>query len=104
VKQYQDRTAGQVIVTFRDAAKALANPVTASYRIDCVTTGLTVHATTSLTAASQITIDLTSDDNAIISSSNQAELKKITVNATFSVSDEIHEEAHYLVRNMRYVP
>lgn len=103
MKEYQDKTSGTVTLSFLDVTGALAAPTTATYQIDCLTTGTNVRTLTTLTAASQITFILSTSDNAIINPINQSEIKKITVNATYGAGDEAHAETHYVVRNMRFV-
>lgn len=103
MKEYQDKTSGQVTLSFFDATGTLAAPTTVTYQIDCLTTNTSVRTLTTLSAASQITFILSTADNAIINTNNQSETKKITVNGTYGSGDEVHAEAHYVVKNLRYV-
>ena len=104
MKEFTERTAGTLTVSFKDVAGALAAPTSVTYQIDCVTTGQSVRASTAATAGATSVIAISSSDTAILNSGNQSEIKKVTVNATYGVGDEIHQEFHYSVRNLRYVP
>ncbi|MBI1397054.1 MAG: hypothetical protein GC151_13845 [Betaproteobacteria bacterium] len=98
-----EASSGYLTASFYDKAGALAVPSTVSYRVDCITTGTAVRSATSLTAASQVEIHLTSDDNAIQVSSNSVERKRVTVTATYGSGDQVQAEYDYEVANLRFV-
>lgn len=103
MKQYNEQTSGQVTITFRDAAGALAAPASATYRIDCLTTGSVVRASTALGAGSSVTINLTSTDTAIVQTANQYEIKSITVVGIYGAGDQVTQDVQYAVKNLRSV-
>lgn len=91
--------------TFRDKAGVLTSPSSARYRIDCRTTGTAILAWTAVTGVSSaFTIEVASTSNAIIVAANELEVKTITVEATYGVTDKITGEYDYFVKNLRNYP
>jgi len=90
-------------VDFLDKDDAAATPSAVTYRIDCLTTGAAVRASTSLTAGSSIEITMTPADNAIQDQANDYERRLVTVEATYGASDSVNSEHEYVVRNLRKV-
>ena len=76
-------------VTFRDKDGALAVPSTISYKIDCLTTGTAILASTSVSAASSIDITLTPTNNTIVTATNSREVRRVTVTGTYSGTDAV---------------
>ena len=99
-----ERNSAWVQVTLRDKAGALAAPSTATYRIDCLTTGTEVKANTAIPSPpSQFEITLTDSDNAIIDAVNPQEYRRLTVTATYGAGDQIIAQFDYLITNLTAV-
>ena len=73
-------------------------PDTISYRIDCLTNNQEVRTDTPITPAGQVTIPLTSSDNALIVSTNQVEVRVVTLTANYGGDDNVVRKIHYLVK------
>ena len=81
-----------------DAASA---PTTASYRLDCLSTGTVLQDWTSLTPAVSITIPITATNNAIQDNSNRYEKKQLTVAANPDTATQEREYVTYKIENIR---
>jgi len=81
-----------------DAANA---PTTASYRIDCLSTGKVLQDWTSLTPAVSNTIAITATHNAIQNQSNKFEKKQISVAANPDTATQVRESVEYKIENIR---
>ena len=97
-------TTAYLTVSFTDKDGNAAVPSSASYRIDCLTTGQEVKDDTALTPASSIEITLSAADNAIITQTNAIERRLVTVWATYAGSEGVKDEYEYNLQNMRKVP
>ena len=100
--EVNESSTAYLTVACRDKAGALATPVSLSYRIDCVTTGEAVRATTFVTPGSEVEITLTPADTAIQAQENISELRRVTVIAGYGVSDQVTADYDFLVRNLRF--
>lgn len=90
-------------VAFTDMSGASAAPSAATYRIDCITTGTAILGATALTPAAAVDIHITGAQNAIITTGNAYETKRVTVEWTagaYSGTDEYI----YAVKNLGGVP
>jgi len=92
-------TTAYLEVAFLDKAGAAALPTGVTYRIDCLSTGTAVKASTSVTPATSVEITLSALDNAIIGNA-PAERRRVTVEATYGVADAVRSQYDYLVRNL----
>lgn len=104
MQRINEKSTSYLNVSFRDKEGALAVPTSISYRIDCVTTGTAVLAPTALAAASEVEITITPTQNAIVTSSNATEQKRVTVTAVYGASDQVTSQFDYLVKNLSGVP
>ena len=95
-----EKTSAYLTVAFLDKAGVAAIPASVTYRIDCLTTGTAILADTSLTPASSIEIAITPAQNAILSDGNASETKRITVKASYGVSDGVNAQYDYTVTNL----
>ena len=85
---------------FRDGDSASA-PTTASYRVDCLTTGTNIEGWTTLTPATEISIAIVSNSNRIVSNSNRFEKKQLTVAANRGETTETRDTVVWKVKNIR---
>lgn len=85
--------------TFRDKTGALAVPSTVTYKVDCLTTGTVILASTSATASSSVEFTLTPTINTIQTSTNQKEVRRVTVTGSYGASDAIVAVYDYVVIN-----
>lgn len=104
IQTVNEATTAYLTVTFLDKDGAQAAPSSVSYRIDCLTTGAAVRASTPVTpAASQVEITLDATDNAMQSTGNLTERRRVTVTASYGVGDQVQEQYDYLVKNLSEV-
>ncbi len=89
-------------VSFLDKTGAAAMPSTVAYRIDCLSTGTSVRATTSVTPGTTVEIVLSAADNAILANL-PFERRRVTVEATYSGSQAVKNQYDYQVRNLSAV-
>ncbi len=81
-----------------------AVPNTITYRVDCLTTGTAIRASTPISSpASTIEITLDSADTRIVTSTNPYEERVVTVEASYGGTDEVNEEFRFRVKNLNYV-
>ncbi len=97
-------TTAYLTITFLDKAGVAQAPSSASYRIDCLTSGLEIKDDTSLTPASSVEVTLSATDNAIKLEANASERRLVTVTATYGTADAAVGEYEYHVKNLRKVP
>jgi hypothetical protein len=102
--QINERSTRWLTIAFKDRDGAAAVPGSASYRIDCLSTGTEIRADTALPAGASPEITLTPDDTAIVDDANRTERRLMTVHASFGVDDEINEYYLFDVRNLRKAP
>jgi hypothetical protein len=100
----KERTTAYLTVTFKDKNGVAVAPNSASYRIDCLTSGQAVKAPTALAPASSIEITLTPADNAIRVATHVRETKRVTVSAIYGASDEVNDQYDYDVVNLSHHP
>lgn len=83
----EDSTAFLTVV-FTDKAGDPATPTAVNYRVDCLTNGREVRdwTTWSGTLDDTIEIELTPQDNAILSSANETETRRVQVVSTYASS------------------
>lgn len=86
---------------FRDrATEAASTPTNIYYRLDCLTTGTAILDWTTVSAASNATISITSSQNQIYDASNTYETKRLTVAGDYGLSTQVTETAFYRVENL----
>ena len=99
-----ERTTAYLTVTFKDKAGALAVPTQVQYRIDCLTSGQAVRALSTVAPASAVEITLSADDNAIRVDSNRAEIRRVTVVASYGGNaDQVTAFEDYSVTNLKFI-
>lgn len=99
----KERTTSYVQLTLRGKTGAPETPTSVYYRIDCLTTGLNVRAPTALPPLGEQELILTAPDTSIINRDNVAEMKRITVVATYGLSDDsLTAEFDYQVQRAQY--
>lgn len=91
-------------VEFRDQAGELAVPASISVRVDCASTGTALRPPTALNPASQIELTLSPLENRIVSASNRAERRRVTVTASYGAADAATADYEYTVRNLSHLP
>lgn len=87
---------------FREAGAAVT-PTNVYYRIDNLSTGENIADWTSVTAASNVSISVTSTHNALRSQSNSFERLQLSVDADHGLSTQVRESVLYEVENVRGV-
>lgn len=102
--EVNERTTSYLTVTFKDKAGTAVAPSSATYRIDCATTGQAVKPVTALGAGAAVEITITPAENAIVNAENVLEIKRVTVVGVYGPTDEVTADYDYLVRNLKHVP
>ena len=99
-------TTNYVTLEFLNRLDVLEAPLTARYRIDCLTEGVNVLGWTTIPSpSSSEVVAITSNLNAIIDAANNSfETKQITVEAYYGVNDFVYDEIEYDVVAMSQVP
>ena len=103
MRSVNERGTMYVVVKFYDLNDALFTPASASYRIDCLTSGVEIRGWTEITPAESVTIPLTGDDNRIINGRNSRETRQLVVRFADSTGNTQKDQAQYRVDNLRGV-
>lgn len=83
-----------------DKAGAAEAPASATYRIDCLTTGTPIRDDTALTPSAAMEIVLTPTDNRICTQANRSEHRQVTVTAIYGAGDQVNGVFDYRVANL----
>lgn len=83
------------------ASGAASTPTNVYYRIDNLTTDEVIADWTSVSAAGNVSISVTSTHNAIRDQSNRYEKLQLTVAADHGLSTQVREAAQWEVENVR---
>ena len=103
MEEVNEQSTSYLTISPFDRNDAPAVPTGLYYRIDCVTTGTAITAETSLTPASSVVLTITPQENRIITNDNDYELRKVTIRAEYSGSDQHNEVFDYKVKNLSKV-
>lgn len=101
--EVNEKSTSYLSVTFKDKAGAAAAPASATYRIDCITTGTAIKGDTALTPAGTVEIAITPNENRIVTPGNARERRRVTVTATYGATDSVSDEFDYDVVNLSHV-
>lgn len=101
--EVNEKSTSYLSVTFKDKAGAAAAPASATYRIDCLTTGTAIKADTALAPAGSVEITITPTENRIVTSGNARERRRVTVTANYGASDSVSEQYDYDVVDLSHV-
>ena len=96
--------ASMVATAYFREGEASEVPTTASYRIDCITTGKELQDWTTLTPAASIAIAVTATHNALQNQSNKIEKKQITVARNPDLATQVRRTKTWKVVNNRTLP
>ena len=101
-----EQSTAYVTVTFYDKDGVAAQPTTASYDSIRVEDGVKLRDGVALTPTDGVVeITLTKDDNTLAGTDNRTfEKRRLTVHASYGVSDELHDTYHYQVIALTDVP
>jgi hypothetical protein len=102
-KSVNEESSAFLTVRFYDKNDELTTPSSIQYRLDCLTNNEEVRTWTALAPASVIEIGLDATDNAIVDQWNHTELRIITIEAYYGVSDKLTTTFKYLVKNLRKI-
>lgn len=92
-----------VTVAFQDRTGAAVAPSSATYRIDCLTSGAAILASTAISGlAASVEIEVTSTQNTIQSSANPEEFRRMTVTANYGTGDVMVEEFDWIIKNLPF--
>lgn len=100
-----EKSSATVTVEVKDKDKVLAQPTSATYRIDDVDSGDEVRADKVITMAGGTEeIDLEFADNTMVDATKKKEVRRLTVDAIYNAGvDEVHEEFLYELINLEEV-
>ena len=99
MEEVREKSQAFLTLTFKNKAGTAANPTSPKYRIDDLLTGDAIKVATVLApTAGVIEITIAASENAMIDSSLDFEVHRVTV-----TSDEVNEEYTYRVRNLAKV-
>lgn len=97
-----ERTTAYLDVDLKSRQGQPEAPVSASYRVDCMTTGRPVRAATAIAPSARLAIVLTAEDNSVAEGAHPFEVHRVTVTATYGPSDLLVEEFDYKVQRARF--
>ena len=83
------------------ATKAALAPTTIHYRVDCLRTGKVLQDWTTVSAAANVTISMTSTFNEIQDDSSRFERKQLIVQADQGLSTQVNGKAIWRVENVQ---
>lgn len=89
--------------TYLNASDVAAVPTTIRYRVDCLTTGRKMRDWTTVSAAQDITVTLTKDDNAIVDQGDEFEEREVTVQYNAGLSTQQIQRHRWVVENIHGV-
>ena len=95
----QEKSSFVATVKFR-LIDASTVPTTVRYRIDGSTTGEAIRAWTDLTPAESIDIEITPDDNKVLTNSRREERKQITIETNTDLDTQTRERAYWTVKSI----
>jgi hypothetical protein len=98
LSQVNEASTCWLTAAFTDKAGDPVQPTTVDYRID--SDGTEVLDWTSATPGTSVEIEITSTQNAMVSSTAVLEDRTVTVKAGFGGADYSYEEYRYLVKNL----
>lgn len=95
-------TSSRLVINLWDNENIPAPPLSAKYRVDCLTTGRQVRDWVDIDEPTAIlTLGLTPEDNCIFNGANQKERRAVQVVAVYDDDDEFHGQFKYDVLNLR---
>ena len=103
VRNYKEGQSFTATFKFFDSGFAPSTPATARYRIDCLTSGVTIRDWTVLTPTQSIDIAVTPTDNAIQNSQNPSERKQIVVQSNYGTDTQSVQSSDWTVENLQGV-
>ncbi len=92
-----------VRVAWKDGDGVAVTPTSARYRIDCITTNTNTLDWQSIAADSTVTIDIPGSANEIQDSTNDSEVRQITVQANAGQPNQRTVVGEYVVPNNDFV-
>lgn len=90
-----------VTVRFYDTTDSLFTPLTAAYRVDCLTSGHEIRDWTDVLPDQQIAIALTGEDNRIVDARHSREMRQLVVRYTDEAGNEQKSQVQYRVDNLQ---
>ncbi len=101
--KYSEGSSFSATAYFREG-EASEVPTTASYRLDCLTTGKELKDWTALTPAASIAIAIKATENALQNQSNKNEKKQITVARNPDGATQVRRTRTWKVINNKALP
>jgi hypothetical protein len=102
-KMVNEESTAFLSIGFYDKNNNLTTPSSVKYRLDCLTNNSEIRGWTGIAPASSVEITLDSTDNSIIDQGNFTEIRLVTIEAYYGVSDKLTETYQYLVKNLRKI-
>lgn len=103
VPEYNEGQSFTANFKFFDSAWLPSSPLTARYRIDCLTTGKAIVEWTAVTATQEIDIEVAPETNVIQSSNNPRERKQMVVQSNHGTSTQSVQTSEWDVKNLQGV-
>lgn len=99
-----EQSSFSLTISFYDTSGSLAQPTSASYSVNDLTTGSTLLAQTALSPTGGVaTVIIDQNANKMISPAQALETHVITVWAIYGANDQITEQYLYQVKNLDFV-
>lgn len=104
MQQVNERSTAYLTVTPKDKTGTAQAPTTLTYRVDDVLTGTEILDDTVISGpGSTVELTLKPEYNRILSATNTAERRRVTVTAVYGVDDQVCSEYVYEIVNLAAV-
>jgi len=98
-----EKSTAYIDVSFEDATGAPAVPSTVAYTVIDEASGTVIRNNGTVAAASSVVITLNNSDNTILDNTNAAEIRVVTVTATYGSGDTLNKVFKYELVNLQAI-
>lgn len=103
VDTYNEGQSFTATFKFFDSDWVASSPVSLRYRIDDLTNGSTVRDWTIVTAASEVDIEVTPDDNDIVDTGNRSERRQMVIQTNYDTDTQSVQKVDWIIENLQGV-
>ena len=96
-------TTAFLTVAFKNPAGVTVAPSAISYRVDCLTTGGSLRAATSVSPAPTVEIELDEAIDNVILGSDAYERRRVTITANYGSGYQAIDYHDYLLKNLKFI-
>jgi hypothetical protein len=103
LRNYKEGQSFNAVFKFYDENYVPSSPLTARYRIDCLTTGQAIRDWTTFNPGQSVTIAVTPNDNRIINTRNPSERRQMVVQSNYGTDTQSVQSTDWIVENLQGV-